>query len=386
LDTEKELSVVIPCLNEERTIGLCIEKALHAFAELHINGEVLIVDNGSIDRSVEVAEKAGARIVHQDIKGYGSALKKGFSEARGRYIIMGDADNTYDFFAIGGFVNVLRQGVDFVMGSRLRGTIFPGAMPWLHRFVGTPVLTMLMNIFFKAHISDVNCGMRGFTKEAIIRLDLRSTGMEFASEMIIKAVAKKLIIREIPINLYPAPFARTPHLNSFRDGWRHLRFMLIFCPKYLFLYPGLLLFILGLFFMCLFFFKTTLFHIPIGLSTAVLANALLLMGMQVALFGVYAIILQTAQGLLEEDNISRFLKNNFSLEKGLVLGGIILTIGMLACAVIITLFFTLAYNLPYVNIPLTKAAITSIFIALTGIQIIFSSFYISLFNIAKTLK
>lgn len=386
MSCEKELTIVIPCLNEERTIAFCIDKALSAFRELDINGEVLVVDNGSIDNSVEVACRAGARVVRQEIKGYGSALLKGFQEAGGRFIVMGDADGTYDFSALDGFINLLRQGVDFVMGSRFRGTIVPGAMPLHHRYLGTPVLTMVVNFFFGAHISDVNCGMRGFTKEAILKLDLKSPGMEFASEMIIKAVAEGLTIKEIPVNLYLPPVERTPHLNSFRDGWRHLRFMLIFCPKYLFLYPGLLLFLLGTLVTILLFFRSTFFDIQFGLSTAVLADSLLLIGAQVSLFGVYSIIIQTSQRMVKEDRISAFLQRNFTLERGLCIGGALFLTGGLICAGVFSAFLTSAYNLDHVNIPLTRGAIGSIFLALVGLQIIFSSFYISIFNLSKTLR
>lgn len=380
-----ELSIVIPCLNEERTIAICVEKARKAFQDLKIEGEVLVVDNGSQDRSSELAGKAGARVVHQGVKGYGSALKKGFEEASGRYIIMGDADGTYDFSAIGDFVRQLRSGSEFVMGSRMRGVIFPGAMPWLHRYFGTPLLTMIINRFFRTRISDVNCGMRGFTRAAILKLGLSSKGMEFASEMIIKAAMSGLDIREIPINLYQSPVERTPHLRSFSDGWRHLRFMLFFCPKYLFLYPGLLLFVIGMVFMVLFFLNTTLFGIPFGLSTMVLACALLLMGMQVALFGVFALLFQTGRGMAEEDGICSFLRNNFTLERGLITGGILLFLGLLAFFAVILIIISSAMWQPHVNVPLTKAAIASIFIMLLGIQIIFSSFYLCIINPMQTL-
>ncbi|OGU02991.1 MAG: hypothetical protein A2X82_18150 [Geobacteraceae bacterium GWC2_55_20] len=381
-----ELSIVIPCLNEERTIAICVEKARKALHDLAIKGEVLVVDNGSQDRSAEVATSAGARVVHQDVRGYGSALKKGFEEACGTYIVMGDADGTYDFSSIVDFVSLLRSGSDFVMGSRMRGVIFPGAMPWLHRYFGTPLLTTIINRFFKTTITDVNCGMRGFTREAVLKLNLGSKGMEFASEMIVKAAINRLVIREIPINLYPSPVERTPHLRSFSDGWRHLRFMLYFCPKYLFLYPGLLLFTIGMFFLGLCFLNSTPFGIPFGLSTLVLANALLLMGTQVALFGVFALLYQAGQGMVEEDAICRFLRNSFTLERGLITGGAILFAGLIALSSVIWNIINYAMWQPQVNVPLTKAAIASIFIMLLGIQIIFSSFYLSIINPTRSLN
>lgn len=374
-----DLSIVIPCLNEEKTIESCIIKAKRAFKELKITGEVIVVDNGSTDRSVEVAKRAGARIVHQNIKGYGSALKKGFEKALGKYIIMGDGDDTYDLSDIKKFWNYLSNGIDFVIGSRLKGKIYPKAMPWLHKYVGTPVLTFLLNTFFKAKITDVNCGMRGFTKEIIEKLDLRSNGMEFASEMIIKVVQNRLSIKEIPINLYPGPEGRIPHLNSFRDGWRHLRFMLLFCPKYLFLYPGFFMSLIGFLFMIIFFFKTKFFNIPLGISTAVMANALFLMGMQIALFGISAMIVQRNKGVLEYDKISLWIENKFTLERGIVFGGIIFVIGIIAGIIIIYIFLEYAYNLEDVHVLFTKLAIASIFFVLVGIQIIISSFSIRLF-------
>jgi len=198
MDTNIELSVVMPCLNEAETIEGCIAKAFHSFAEIGISGEVVVVDNGSTDDSVKIAENAGARVIAEDVRGYGSALKRGIREARGKYIIMGDADNTYDFSKIKEFVKLLREGTDLVMGSRLRGDVHPKAMPWLHRWVGTPVLTKIINLFFNIKISDVNCGLRGFKKEAIEKLGLRCNGMEFASEMVAKAGQKRLNIKEIP--------------------------------------------------------------------------------------------------------------------------------------------------------------------------------------------
>jgi glycosyltransferase involved in cell wall biosynthesis len=381
-----ELSVVIPCLNEAETIESCITKAFNSFTEMGISGEVVVVDNGSTDDSVKIAKNTGARVVTEDSRGYGSALKRGIREARGKYIIMGDADNTYDFSEIKDFVKLLREGADLVMGSRLRGKVHPKAMPWLHRRVGTPVLTKVINLFFNVKISDVNCGLRGFKKEAVEKLDLRCRGMEFASEMVAKAGQKKLHIKEIPIDYYAAPGSRTPNLRSFSDGWRHLRFMLVFSPKYLFLFPGLALFLFGLVFTVIILLKTIIiFNLPLGLSTAIFANACLLMGMQITLFGIYAIILNSSRGLIEPDRICAFFRKNFSLERGLILGGSILGLGIAMGLITLILFFKLALNAPNVNMPLTKLAIVSIFIVLLGIQIIFSSFYISLFDTTKTL-
>ena len=386
MDTNIELSVVMPCLNEAETIEGCIAKAFNSFAEIGISGEVVVVDNGSTDDSVKIAENAGARVVAEDVRGYGSALKRGIREARGKYVIMGDADNTYDFSKIKEFVKLLREGTDLVMGSRLRGEVHPKAMPWLHRWVGTPVLTKIINLFFNIKISDVNCGLRGFKKEAIEKLGLRCNGMEFASEMVAKAGQKRLNIKDRPIDYYATSASRSPNLRSFSDGWRHLRFMLVFSPKYLFLFPGLAIFLFGLVFTVILLFKTIIiFDLPLGLSTAIFANACLLMGMQIMLFGIYAIILNSSRGLIESDRISVFFRKNFSLERGLILGGVIFGLGIAMGLITLILFFKLALNTPNVHIPLTKLAIVSMFIVLLGIQIMFSSFYISLFDTTKTL-
>ncbi|MFZ5831760.1 MAG: glycosyltransferase family 2 protein [Planctomycetota bacterium] len=243
---ELELSVVMPCLNEERTLPICIRKARDTMEQLGIRAEVLIVDNGSTDRSVEVARECGARVIHQPLRGYGNALRLGFEEARGRYIIMADCDDSYDLTDLGRFVERLRGGAELVMGNRLKGEIKPGAMPWHHRWIGNPGLSWFLNVLFNTGVGDSHCGMRGFTKEAFLRMSLQMPGMEMASEMVIKSARAKLRIEEIPITLHPDGRDRKPHLRSFRDGWRHLRFMLMCSPRFLFVIPGLLLTLLGL--------------------------------------------------------------------------------------------------------------------------------------------
>jgi glycosyltransferase involved in cell wall biosynthesis len=241
-----ELSVVMPCLNEELTVGVCVEKALRTMQQWGIQGEVLVVDNGSTDKSVMAAERAGARVVPQPLKGYGNALRKGFAEAKGKFVLMGDCDDSYDFTDLWRFVERLRGGADVVMGNRLKGEIKPGAMPWLHRWVGNPGLTWFLNLLFKSGVGDTHCGMRGFRRDALSRLRLQMPGMELASELVIKNALAGHKVEEIPITLWPDGRDRPPHLRSFRDGWRHLRFMLMCSPTFLFLIPGLLLTLLGL--------------------------------------------------------------------------------------------------------------------------------------------
>jgi glycosyltransferase involved in cell wall biosynthesis len=241
-----ELTVVMPCLNEERTLPVCVEKAIATMQRLGIHGEVLVVDNGSTDRSVEVARRAGARVSYQPLRGYGNALRKGFEDADGRFIIMGDCDDSYDFTDLERFVTRLRGGADLVMGNRLRGEIKPGAMPWSHRWIGNPLLSTFLNVLYRTGVGDSHCGMRGFTKEAFRKMNLLMPGMELASEMVIKSSLAGLRIEEIPITLWPDGRDRPPHLRSFRDGLRHLRFMLMCSPMFLFVLPGLALTLLGL--------------------------------------------------------------------------------------------------------------------------------------------
>jgi hypothetical protein len=236
-----ELSVVLPCLDEERTVGICVRKALATMSTLGVLGEVVVVDNGSTDSSVEIATAAGARVVRESLRGYGNALLRGFTEARGQYIIMADCDDSYDLTDLERFLVQLRAGADLVMGNRLRGTIEPGAMKWLHRWVGNPVLTWFLNLLFKTGMGDTHCGMRGFRRSALAEMNLQMPGMELASEMVIKASLANLRMTEMPIKLSRDGRDRPPHLRSFRDGWRHLRFMLMCSPLALFLIPGLLL-------------------------------------------------------------------------------------------------------------------------------------------------
>jgi glycosyltransferase involved in cell wall biosynthesis len=244
--SEFEISVIMPCLNEARTVGRCVDKALRALQQLGARGEVVVADNGSTDGSQEIAREHGARVIEVARKGYGHALRAGIQAARGRYIVMGDSDDSYDFTALEPFVEQLRAGYDLVMGNRFRGGILPGAMPWLHRYVGNPVLTGVLNLFFRTPIGDAHCGLRAFRKDSCVKLGLASAGMEFASEMVVKASVSGQKITEVPIVLHPDGRDRPPHLRSFQDGWRHLRYMLMSTPTFLFILPGLILTLLGL--------------------------------------------------------------------------------------------------------------------------------------------
>src|SRR3954471_13477847 len=240
------VSAVIPCLNEEQTLAICIQKAFQAFRELGVAGEVIVADNGSTDRSVEIATNLGARVVHERRKGYGAALLRGIHESRGEIILMADADDSYDWSAIAPFVRKIREGYDLVMGNRFQGGIEPGAMPPLHRYFGNPVLSLVARVAFRSAIGDFHCGMRAFTRAAFDRMQLRTTGMEFATEMVANAAHQNLRIGEIPVVLHPDKRTRPPHLRSFRDGWRHLRFILTYAPDHLYLIPGAMMLMAGL--------------------------------------------------------------------------------------------------------------------------------------------
>ncbi|UYN99480.1 MAG: glycosyltransferase family 2 protein [Devosia sp.] len=243
---ELELTILMPCLNEAETLAVCIGKARAFIERTGIAGEILIADNGSTDGSPAIARAEGARVVQASQRGYGAALATGISAARGRFVIMGDADDSYDFSRLDAFVDALRAGADLVMGNRFKGGIAPGAMPWHHRLIGNPILSAVGRLFFRTPIRDFHCGLRGFRRQAIIELNLRTTGMEFASEMVVKATLARCDVREVPTTLSPDGRSRRPHLRSFRDGWRHLRFLLVFSPRWLFLYPGIGLLIFGL--------------------------------------------------------------------------------------------------------------------------------------------
>ncbi|MBD3379124.1 MAG: glycosyltransferase [Candidatus Omnitrophica bacterium] len=386
MSDQVDFSVVIPALNEEGTVGICVDKALGSFKASGRNGEVIVVDNGSTDRTVEVAEEAGARVVKESRKGYGSALKRGIAEARGKYIIMGDADDTYDFSKIRPFMKKLEKGVDLVMGSRLGGRINPDAMPPLHRYIGNPVLTGILNIFFRGRISDAHCGLRGFSKDAVNSLNLRSDGMEFASEMIIKALNDRLNIEQIPIEYHSSPVERKPHLRSFRDGWRHLRFMLIYSPEYLFLVPGAVLFLTGAALLVMVTIKSFyVSSIQLGLSTMIFSHGSVFLGLQLMLLGISAKIKGCAEGMIPQDAVVKFVKEKFRLEKGLQAGFAVMLAGLALGGFTVWKLYLQQSSLT-VNIGLTKLAIISVTVILLGLQLMAASFYLSLADIDRTLE
>lgn len=325
-----EVSVVIPCLNEEKTIVFCIEKALRAMREHGIRGEVVVSDNGSTDRSVQVSEAAGARVVHCPVRGYGAALQYGFEAARGRYVIMGDADDSYDFLELPKFVEKLRQGHPFVMGTRLKGTIMPGAMPFLNRYLGTPVLTFILNRLFGTRISDCNCGMRGIDRVTFLSMGVTSPGMEFASEMIVKAAVANVPIVEVPITLHKDKRDRPPHLRPWRDGWRHLRLLLWHAPDHTMTLPGAVMLLLGLVLV-----GSQLFG-PFTLGGASFDIHYMILGITLSLLGMSALTMGIAvHAIMPEHKLRKLkllgsVKTWFTFDRAMVVAVLLLLAG-LAC-------------------------------------------------------
>jgi glycosyltransferase involved in cell wall biosynthesis len=323
-----EMTVVLPCLNEAETIAVCIDKALITLRENGIDGEVVVADNGSTDGSQAIAIAHGARVVEVPVQGYGAAIDAGILAARGKYVLMADSDDSYDFAHIPRYLEQLRKGAELVMGNRFSGGIGPKAMPILHRYLGNPVLSFLGRNLFHAPIGDFHCGMRAFSRDAYFRLGLRTTGMEFASEMVVKASLLHLCIVEVPTTLKKDGRSRPPHLNTWRDGWRHLRFLLMYSPGWLFLFPGMLLMAGGL---ALTFWllpaERPLGHVNLGVDTLAYAAAGVLLGFQLVFFGVAAKVFAITEGLLPEDE--KFAKwfRYITLEMGLMAGVVLLVAG-----------------------------------------------------------
>ncbi len=319
-----ELTILIPCLNEAETIARCIEKAKVGIQRSGVSGEILVADNGSTDGSPAIAGKLGARVVTVAEKGYGSALRGGIQAATGRWILMGDADDSYDFSEADRFVKKFQEGFELVMGCRLPaggGTILPGAMPWKNRWIGNPVLSFIGRLFFKCPAHDFHCGLRGFTKVAFEKMDLQTTGMEFASEMVIKSTFKQLRIAEVPVTLRPDGRSRPPHLKPWRDGWRHLRFMLLFSPRWLFFAPGMFLSLLGIIVGgALSIQNIVIGGIILNVGTLMMACMAVIVGFQLVVFAFFTKVFAIAEGLLPDDpKFSRLFKF-FNLEKGILLG------------------------------------------------------------------
>ena len=375
-DTDSPLvSVVIPCLNEAENIEACVSAALEAIVRMGVQGEVVVADNDSEDDSAAIAERAGARVVLERRRGYGSAYLAGFAASRGRYIVMADADLTYDFNEIPRFVDELEKGAEMVIGDRM-DNIHPGAMPWLHQYIGNPILTGLLNLFFRTGISDAHCGMRALRRDVLPRLDLRTTGMEFASEMVIRASKEKLRIAEFPIQYHPR--GGESKLSSFRDGWRHLRFLLVHSPNHLFIIPGALMSGLGALILVISESRIDLFGRDWGVHAVIGGALLMIVGTQVLALGLCAHAYGT-YFMGEKDPWFDRMRSRFRLEHGLLLGGLFMLVGLGLGVVILVSWISHGFgSLSYERLAVVAAAVL-----IVGIQIFFSSFLLSILGLRR---
>ena len=378
-----ELSVVMPCLNEAETLAACIEKAQRALREHGIVGEIVVADNGSTDGSQALASRLGARVVPVAAKGYGNALMGGIAAARGKFVIMGDADDSYDFLDLPKFVTKLREGFQLVMGNRFAGGIKPGAMPALHRYLGNPVLTFIGRLFFRSACGDFHCGLRAFDRESILQLDLRTTGMEFASEMVVKATLHGLAVTEVPTTLSPDGRSRPPHLRSWRDGWRHLRFLLMYSPRWLFLYPGILLALLGLGVGgWLLPGPRRVGAVTFDVHTLLYAALALIVGFQSITFAAFTKIFAITEGLLPEDpNFNRIFRY-ITLETGLVAGVGLMLAGLVGSLVAVSTWMHHAFG-PLDSSQTLRLAIPAVTALTLGVQVVLSSFFLSVLGLRR---
>ena len=378
-----ELSILMPCLNEAETLAICIKKAQKALEDLNVNGEVVIADNGSTDGSPEIAASLGARVVQVAEKGYGSALLGGIKAARGKYIIMGDADDSYDFTNLGPFLEKLRAGYELVMGNRFKGGIAPRAMPPLHRYLGNPVLTSMGRLFFRSPCGDFHCGLRGFSKAAIQRLDLRTTGMEFASETVVKASLHGLRITEVPTTLSVDGRSRPPHLNTWRDGWRHLRFLLLYSPRWLFLYPGLLLMLVGAVVSgWLLVGPRVVDGITLDVHTFLYAAMAIVIGYQTVIFAIFTKVFAITEGLLPEDPRLKSLFNYIKLETGILAGALLLVAGIGLSVYALSFWSATSFG-PLDPSRTLRLVIPAVTLIALGLQTVLSSFFLSILGLER---
>jgi hypothetical protein len=373
----------MPCLDEAETLASCIRKAQAFFAASGVRGEVVVADNGSVDASCEIALQEGARLVRVEKRGYGSALRGGIEAARGRFFVMGDADDSYDFSALMSFLDELRKGHDLVMGNRFRGGILPGAMPRLHRYLGNPLLSFLGRLFFRSSVGDFHCGMRGFTREAFAKMDLRTTGMEFASEMVVKATLLGLSIAEVPSVLTPDGRTRPPHLHSWRDGWRHLRFLLLYSPRWLFLYPGVLLIAAGLAAMLLLLpGPHTIRGVTFDVHTLLYAAAAIVLGFQSLSFAVMTKVFAANAGLLPRDHRLERVFHVLSLEVGLLFGALLSLAGVVGTVAALISWRDAAFGdlTPSRTLRMVVPAVLALML---GAQIMLMSFFLGVLGMGR---
>jgi len=378
-----ELSVVLPCLNEAGTLAACIEKIQRALRENDVNGEVIIADNGSSDGSPQIAAALGAQVVHVPEKGYGSALMGGIAAARGQYILMGDCDDTYDFAHIPRFLSKLRQGDDLVMGNRFQGGIAPGAMPPLHRYLGNPVLSFLGRVFFRAQCGDFHCGLRAFRKTAYQRLGLRTTGMEFASEMVVKATLMGLRVAEVPTTLSPDRRNRPPHLRTWRDGWRHLRFMLLYSPRWLFLYPGVVTMLGGAAVAAWLLPQPRVVHgVTFDVHTLLYAMVAVLIGFQAVAFAVFTKVYGMTHGLLPPDPQADRLFDMVTLESGLAVGAALILVGVSSSIYAVHVWGVHNFG-PLDTSVMLRTVVPSVTALTLGCQVVLFSFFLSILGLDR---
>jgi len=378
-----ELSVVMPCLDEAETLETCIRKAQAALREHRIAGEIVVADNGSTDGSREIAARLGARVVPVETRGYGAALMGGIQAARGRFVIMADADDSYDFTQLMPFLAKLREGFDLVIGNRFLGGILPSAMPPLHRYLGNPVLTGIGRLFFNSPCGDFHCGMRGFRRDAVLALDLQTTGMEFASEMVVKATLLGMRVTEVPTTLSPDGRSRPPHLRSWRDGWRHLRFLMLYSPRWLFLYPGALLMLIGVVTGAwLLPEQRSIGGVSFNVHTLLYASAAILIGFQSIAFAVFAKAFAINEGLLPEDPRFAKLTTTITLEWGLAVGFTFVAAGLAGTFWALSDWGAVSFG------ELDPSQVLRIVIPATlalalGCQIVLTSFFLSVLGMAR---
>ena len=378
-----ELSVVMPCLNERETVAICVRKAIVALKDAGISGEVIVADNGSTDGSVELAQAEGARVINIEQKGYGNALKGGILAARGEYVLMADSDDSYDFSHAPRFVQQLRTGSDLVMGNRFQGGISDRAMPFLHRYLGNPVLSGIGRLFFGSPCGDFHCGMRGFRRESYLRMDIRSTGMEFASEMVVKATLLRMKVSEVPTTLNPDGRNRPPHLRTWRDGWRHLRFLLMYSPRWLFLYPGIVLMLVGLAGCVLLLPGKRVFHgIGLDVHTLLYAFVSVLLGFQLIAFATFTKVFAITEGLLPEDPRLNRMFRWVTLETGLIVGGLLILLGLGGSIFAVSGWARESFGALDIEHTL-RIVMPSVFALTMGVQITFSSFFLSILGLRR---
>ncbi|MRT18044.1 glycosyltransferase family 2 protein [Vitellibacter sp. q18] len=378
-----ELSIVMPCLNEAETLATCIKKARGFLEAENVSGEIVIADNGSTDGSQQIAEGLGAKVVPVAAKGYGSALRGGIEAAKGKYVIMGDADDSYDFSNLLPYLLKLREGYDLVMGNRFKGGIQKDAMPFLHKYLGNPVLSFLGRLFFKSDIGDFHCGLRGFSKEAYYKMELQTTGMEFASEMIVKASLKNLKIAEVPTVLSPDGRSRPPHLNTWRDGWRHLRFLMLYSPTWLFFIPGAAMMALGLVASgFLLAGPVKIGGINFDVHTLLYTSGAVLIGFQFILFYGLTKVFTVENGLLPKSNKYDRLFQFINLERGLIAGLVLVIVGIVLSAMAYADWQAIGFG----NIDSTsvlRRVIPAVTLMLLGVQVLLFSLFFSIMGLKK---